>query len=46
MQIRPEEIASVLRKEIESFDYSLEMAEVGTSSRSVTELRASTVSRT
>jgi F-type H+/Na+-transporting ATPase subunit alpha len=30
MQIRPEEIASVLRKEIESFDYSLEMAEVGT----------------
>jgi F-type H+-transporting ATPase subunit alpha len=28
--IRPEEIASVLRKEIESFDYSLEMAEVGT----------------
>ena len=30
MQIRPEEIASVLRKEIESFEVSLEMAEVGT----------------
>ena len=30
MHIRPEEIASVLRKEIESFEVNLEMAEVGT----------------
>jgi hypothetical protein len=45
MQIRPEEIASVLRKEIESFDYSLEMGSAP-SWRSVTGSRASTASRT